>query len=108
MNVNFIFVHTINLSDKPVKISSKVRLDFLINFDKTEAYLAKFKAVKLTCVNQDNLSCKLVNSTCFKTVLLNSIIVYSNEEVVKALSEIIHYHDIWTDHEEFAEVSEKE
>jgi len=95
-------MHAINLSDKLIKILSKVRLDFLTNFNKTEVYLVKFKAVELACIdqdnllhfNQDNLLYRLVNSTCSETVLLSSITVYSNKEIVKALSEIINYHDI--------------
>jgi len=56
VNANFIFVHAVNLSDKLVKISSKIRLDFLINFDKTEIYLVEFEAAELACVDQNNLS----------------------------------------------------
>jgi len=41
VNANFIFVHAVNLSDKLVKILSKIRLDFLTDFDKTEVYLAE-------------------------------------------------------------------
>ena len=44
-----------NLSDKSIKISLKVRLDFLINFDETEVYFAEFKAAKLAHIDQNNL-----------------------------------------------------
>ncbi len=109
-------MHAVNLSDKSIKILLKVRLDFLINFDKTEVYLAELKAAELVCVDQDNLShfnqdnllCRLVNSTCSETVLLSDITVYDNEEIVRALSEIINHHDIWMNCEEFIKVSEKE
>ena len=100
MNANFIFVHAVNLSDKLMKISSKIRLDFLTDFDEIEIYLVEFKAAELACINQDNLShfdqnnLQLINSTHFKTVLLSSITVYSNEQIVKTLNEIINHHDI--------------
>ena len=63
---------------------------------------AKFEAAELACVNQDNLlyfnqdnlSCRLVNSTCSETVLLSSITIYDNEEIIRTLSKIINYHDI--------------
>ena len=101
-NANFIFVHAVNLFDKSIKILLKVRLDFLINFDKTEVYLVKSEAAELACVDQenlshfdqDNLSCRLVNSTCSETVLLSDITVYDNEEIIRALSEIINHYDI--------------
>ena len=102
VNANFIFVHAVNLSDKSIKILLKIRLDFLIDFDETEVYLAELKAAELACIdqdnllhfNQDNLSHKLINFTCSETVLLNSITVYDNEEIVRALSKIINCHDI--------------
>ena len=100
MNANFIFVHAVNLSDKSVKISSKIRLDFLTDFDETEIYLIEFKAAELACVDQDNLSyfdqdnLQLVNSTHFETVLLSDITIYDNKQIVKTLSEIINCHDI--------------
>ena len=95
-------MHAVNLSDKSVKILSKVRLDFLTDFDETEVYLVKLKAAELAHINQDNishfdqdnLSHRLVNFTCFKTVLLSSITVYNNEEIIRTLSKIINYHDI--------------
>ena len=95
-------MHAVNLSDKSIKISSKVRLDFLTDFDETEVYLAEFKAVELACIdqdnllyfNQDNLSHRLVNSTHSETILLSSITVYSNEKIVRTLSKIINCHDI--------------
>ena len=95
-------MHAVNLSDKSVKILSKVKLDFLTNFDETEIYLVKFKAAELAHINQDNishfdqdnLSHRLVNFTHFKTVLLSDITVYSNEKIVRTLNEIINYHDI--------------
>ena len=70
MNANFIFMHAVNLFDKLIKILSKIKLDFFINFNKTEVYLAESEAVELACVdqdnlsyfNQDNLSCRLINS----------------------------------------------
>ena len=102
MNANFIFMHAVNLSDKSIKILLKVRLDFLINFDEIEVYLAESEAAELACVdqnnllhfNQDNLSHRLVNSTCSETVLLSSIIIYHNKEIIRALNKIINYHDI--------------
>ncbi len=95
-------MHAVNLSDKLIKILSKIRLDFLTDFDETEVYLAEFEAAELACIDQnnlshfdqDNLSCRLVNSTYSETVLLSSITVYSNKEIIKALSEIINCHDI--------------
>ena len=95
-------MHAVNLSDKSIKILLKVRLDFFTNFDEIEIYLAEFEAAELACVDQDNLlhfnqnnlSCRLVNFTCSETVLLSSITVYSNKEIVRALSEIINCHDI--------------
>ena len=78
-------MHAVNLSDKSVKISSKIRLDFLINFDKTEIYLIESEAAELACVDQNNLShfdqdnLQLVNSTHSETILLSSITVYDNE-----------------------------
>ena len=70
-------MHAVNLSDKSIKISLKVRLDFLTNFDKMKAYLVELEAAELAHINQenlshfdqDNLSCRLVNSTCFEIVL---------------------------------------
>ena len=100
MNANFIFVYAVNLSDKSVKISSKIRLDFLTDFDEIEIYFVEFKAAELACIDQDNLShfdqnnLQLVNSIHFKTVLLSSITVYSNEQIVKTLNEIINHYDI--------------
>src|SRR5436190_6555585 len=99
-NANFIFVHAVNLSDKSVKISSKIRLDFLTDFDKTEIYFVELKIAELAHIDQDNLShfnqdnLQLVNSTCSETVLSSSITVYSNKQIVKTLSEIINCHDI--------------
>ena len=95
-------MHAVNLSDKSIKISSKVRLDFLTDFDEIEVYLVESEAAELAHVDQNNvfhfdqnnLSCRLVNFTCFETVLLSDITVYSNEEIVRALSKIINYHDI--------------
>ena len=95
-------MHAVNLSDKLIKILLKIKLDFLINFNEIKVYLAEFKAVKLACIdqdnlshfNQDNLSHRLVNFTCFKTVLLSSITVYNNEEIMRILSKIINHHDI--------------
>ena len=55
-NANFIFIHAVNLFDKLIKISSKIRFNFLINFDKNEIYLIKFKAAELACIDQNNLS----------------------------------------------------
>ena len=109
-------MHAANLSDKSIKILLKIRLDFLTNFDEIEVYLAESEAAELACVdqdnlshfNQDNLSCRLVNSTCFKTVLSSSITVYDNKKIVRALSKIINYHDIWMNYEEFVKISEKE
>ena len=49
-------MHAINLSDKSVKILSKIRLDFLTDFDKIEIYLVKLEAAELACVDQNNLS----------------------------------------------------
>ena len=85
-NANFIFVHAVNLSDKSIKISLKIRLDFLTDFDEIKVYLIKFKAAELACVdqdnllhfNQDNLSHRLVNSTCFEIVLSSDITIYDN------------------------------
>src|SRR5438034_11707210 len=102
MNANFIFVHAVNLSDKSNKILLKIKLDFLINFNKIEVYFAEFKAAELACVDQDNLShfnqnnlsCRLVNFTYFKIILLNDITVYSNEKIIRALSKIINCHNI--------------
>ena len=81
-------MHAVNLSDKSMKILSKIRLDFLTDFDEIEVYFVELKAAELACVNQenlshfdqDNLSCRLVNFICFKTVLLSSIIVYNNKK----------------------------
>ena len=93
-------MHAVNLSDKSVKISSKIRLDFLINFDKTKIYLIELEAAELAHVDQDNLShfnqdnLQLVNSTCSETVLLSSITIYNNKQIVKTLSEVINHHDI--------------
>jgi len=95
-------MHAVNLSDKLVKISLKVRLDFLTDFNETEVYLIKLKAAELAYVDQDNLlhfdqdnlSHRLVNSTCSEIVLSSNITVYNNKEIVKALSEVINYHDI--------------
>ena len=75
---------------------------FFIDFDKIEVYLAESEAAELACIDQnnllhfdqDNLLCRLVNSIHSETVLLSSITVYSNEEIIRALSEIINYHDI--------------
>ena len=108
-------MHAVNLSDKSIKILLKIKLDFLINFNETEIYFVKFKTAELACIdqenlsyfNQNNLSYRLVNFTCSETVLLSSITVYSNEEIIRILSEIINYYDIWTNYEEFAEISEK-
>src|SRR5438876_12451396 len=88
VNTNFIFMHAVNLSDKSIKILLKIRLDFLINFDEIEVYLVKSEAAELACVdqnnllhfNQNNLSYRLVNSTCSETVLLSSITIYDNKE----------------------------
>ena len=71
-----------------------MRLSFLTNFNKIKAYLIIFKIAELAHVNQNKLSYKLINPTCLETVLLNDITIYSNEEVVKALNEVINYHDI--------------
>jgi hypothetical protein len=107
-NANFIFIHTINLSNKLIKILQKVQLGFLTNFDETEVYLTAPEAAELAHMNQDNLSPRLVNPTCFKTVLLNGITVYSNNKMIEALAEVINHHDIWTDNKEFANMSKKE
>ena len=95
-------MHAVNLSDKSIKILSKIKFDFLINFDETEVYFAEFEAAELACVdqnnllyfNQNNLSCRLVNFTCFETILLSSITVYDNEEIVRTLNKIINHHNI--------------
>ena len=91
-----------NLSDKLIKISLKIRFDFLINFNKIKVYFAESKAVKLACVdqnnllyfNQNNLSCRLVNSTCSETILLSNIIIYDNKKIIRTLNEIINHYDI--------------
>jgi hypothetical protein len=101
-------VHTVNLSDKLIKIPQKVWLGFLTNFDETKAYLAAPEAAKLAYMNQDNLSPRLVNPTHSKTVLLNSITVYGNNKIIETLAEIINHYNIWTDNREFANVPEKE
>ena len=93
-------MHAVNLFDKSVKISSKIRLDFFINFDKTEIYLIELKAAEVACIDQDNLSyfnqdnLQLVNSIHSETVLSNSITVYDNEQIIKTLSKIINCHNI--------------
>jgi len=95
-------MHAINLSDKSIKILLKIRLDFLTDFDEMKVYLVKSEAAELACIDQenlshfdqDNLSCRLVNSTCSETVLSSDITIYSNEKIVRTLSEIINYHDI--------------
>ena len=71
-----------------------MRLSFLTDFNETEAYLAVFKAAELTRINQNRLLYRLINPTYSEIVLPNGIIVYGNEEVVKALSEVINCHDI--------------
>jgi len=54
-NANFIFMHAVNLSDKLIKISLKIRFDFLINFDKIEIYFIKSEAAELAHIDQNNL-----------------------------------------------------
>ncbi len=44
-------MHAINLSDKLVKILSKIRLNFLINFNEIEVYFIKSKAAELTYID---------------------------------------------------------
>ena len=95
-------MHAVNLSDKSIKILSKIRLDFLMNFNEMKVYLVKSEAAELACIDQENLShfdqnnlsCRLVNSTYSETILLSDITVYSNEEIIKTLSKIINCHDI--------------
>ena len=48
-------MHAVNLSDKLIKISLKIRFDFLINFDKIEIYFIKSEAAELAHIDQNNL-----------------------------------------------------
>ena len=106
-------MHAINLSDKSIKISSKIRFEFLTDFDETEVYLAESEAAELAHVDQDNLSyfnqnnLWLVNFTHSEIILLSSITVYSNKQIIKILSKIINYYDIWMNYEDFTEVLKK-
>ena len=72
-------MHVVNLFDKSVKISQKMRLGFLINFDKTKVYFVISKVAELARVNQDGLLYKLVNSICSETILPNGVTIYGNK-----------------------------
>ena len=95
-------MHAINLSDKSIKFLSKIKFDFLTDFDEIEIYFTEFKAAELAYINQNNLlhfnqnnlSYKLVNFTCSETVLSSSITIYNNKKIIRALSKIINHHDI--------------
>ena len=66
------------------------------------------EVAELVCVDQDNLLSRIINPIYFQIVLLNDIIVYSNNKIVKALTKVINYYDIWTNNREFADISKEE